>query len=65
VNRASLLRRIVALEASLPPPPPLGQLVLRVATGEQLEQLEAELVAGRFELWDALVASYEAGELAS
>jgi hypothetical protein len=60
VNRATLQRRLDALELQLGQPPSFASQVLETATDEQLDALEAEIVqGGGDELWAALVAAYK------
>ena len=62
MNRATLQRRIAALESHMAQPPSFAALVLETATDEQLDALEAEVVqGGGDELWAALVAAYKTG----
>lgn len=61
MNRATLQRRIAALESQMAQPPSFASQVLETATDEQLDALEAEIVEGGDELWAALVAAYRSG----
>lgn len=62
MTRNALLKRLDLLEARLAPSPRLAAQVLRLATDDELEQIEEEIAQGRFAVWDTLVAAYLAGE---
>ena len=65
MTRAALLKRLDLLEARLAPPPSLAAEILRRATNAELERLEMEIAQHGCASWEALVASYLAGERGS
>jgi hypothetical protein len=61
VNRATLIRRLDAVESQLVLPATLTSKVLAGLSDDQLDALEAEVEHGGDELWAALVAAYKSG----